>query len=919
VEVSGASLGETPEGTIEVWVKPANEWNYSSVYKKIVDKGSGRRNRALHYENGELCFSFHISGSGGAEDYRSACYSINLSANTWYHVAGTWGSKGVKLYLDGELVNTNPNYTGYGFTTSDLFWIGRAHCCPNQYTDAVFDEFRVSDVARTSFPEHKSSGTLTSITFTTSKPIISITPGWSASNVGGEYDVDADTASLWHFNEGSGTTAYDETVNNNDGTINGANWTTNSKFWDCKFRDYALDFDGVDNNVQIPDSVSLSPSTQLTAEAWIYPRSLGSMGIISKWHPGGPSDRSYVLHLLPSGALRGVISDGVSDYHIMETPEIIPTNKWTHVALVFDAGTMRIFINGHLSAENVTAAASIFDTTLPIVIGSIYNNEQVQTGLTYDWFGFDGVIDEVRISNVARTEFPQTNRLDIHVSADGGETWCVACNSTPVTSGCGLGTGNQLRYKAIFASDGLTSPVLHDITLAYEIDTIPPQSISNLQNTTATTWINWTWENPPDSDFNYTMIYIDSSFAENVSSSYYNLTNLLPNTSHTISTRTVDPAGNINETWVNQTTFTLAEIPELSASVVSSSQIDLSWKSDNPEGTFYELFEDSELIYSGTSTFFNHTGLSPSTTYHYKLRAKNGAGVYTENSSAEATTKSAIICGDGRCEGGETCSSCPSDCGRCPSGRKAYCGDGRCEGGEDCSSCPDDCGVCPTPTPTPAPTPTPLPADVSVLIKKDVGSLQAGESRVVSFEESDIWEIEINVRNAVSNVSIEIQQIIGKPNVSDAPGISYRYLNITAGNLTEEDLENATIRFRVNLSWIAENEIDEGKIALQRYNETKESWTELPTERIGKENESLLYEAVSLGFSIFAITGEMKIEAPTPVPTPIPTFIPTEAILPSPTPTPPEKVPSKLILGFEVVVALLALVIVYILRGFSRS
>jgi PGF-pre-PGF domain-containing protein len=415
------------------------------------------------------------------------------------------------------------------------------------------------------------------------------------------------------------------------------------------------------------------------------------------------------------------------------------------------------------------------------------------------------------------------------------------------------------------------------------------------------------------------MIYINSSFAGNFTSEHYNLTNLLPNTSHTISTRTVDTAGNINETWVNQTTFTLAEIPELSASAVSSSQIDLSWKSDNPEGTFYELFEDSELIYSGTSTFFNHTGLSPSTTYYYKLRAKNGAGVYTENSSAEATTKS-IICGDGRCEGGETCSSCPQDCGRCPSGRKAYCGDGRCEGGETCSSCPQDCGVCPmepTSEPTPEPTPTPLPANVSILIKKDVGSLEAGESRIVSFERSDIWEIEINVRNEVSNVSIMLQQFIGKPDVSKAPGISYRYLNITAENLTEEDLKNATIRFRVNLSWIAENEIDEEEITLQRYNETAENWIELPTRKIGEENESMLYESISPGFSIFAITGEMKIISPPPSPVLTPTFTPAPEVLPPPTAIQTEPEP-KSFPGFEVIFAFLALIIVYI-RYFRRE
>jgi hypothetical protein len=46
-------------------------------------------------------------------------------------------------------------------------------------------------------------------------------------------------------------------------------------------------------------------------------------------------------------------------------------------------------------------------------------------------------------------------------------------------------------------------------------------------------------------------------------------------------------------------------------------------------------------------------------------------------------------CGDGTCESGETCSSCPQDCGACKT-----CGDGFCDDGEDCTTCPQDCGVC---------------------------------------------------------------------------------------------------------------------------------------------------------------------------------------------------------------------------------
>jgi hypothetical protein len=47
-------------------------------------------------------------------------------------------------------------------------------------------------------------------------------------------------------------------------------------------------------------------------------------------------------------------------------------------------------------------------------------------------------------------------------------------------------------------------------------------------------------------------------------------------------------------------------------------------------------------------------------------------------------------CGNGACDGGEACATCPTDCGACP-----ICGDGDCNGSDNCASCPGDCGVCP--------------------------------------------------------------------------------------------------------------------------------------------------------------------------------------------------------------------------------
>jgi len=89
-------------------------------------------------------------------------------------------------------------------------------------------------------------------------------------------------------------------------------------------------------------------------------------------------------------------------------------------------------------------------------------------------------------------------------------------------------------------------------------DTTPPKSITNLMNTTGQTWINWTWTNPPDADFNYTMVYLNGTWQTNTSYPFYNATGLISNTYYEIGTHTVDKIGNVNETWVNQTAKTQA-------------------------------------------------------------------------------------------------------------------------------------------------------------------------------------------------------------------------------------------------------------------------------------------------------------------------------------------------------------------------
>ena len=130
------------------------------------------------------------------------------------------------------------------------------------------------------------------------------------------------------------------------------------------------------------------------------------------------------------------------------------------------------------------------------------------------------------------------------------------------------GNGKFIFYKngylIVVTEDG-DFPTKSSIQIIDATPTPPPASVTNLnESAVGTTWINWTWINPVDENFNHTMVYINGAFKAKVdkNTNYYKAIGLSPASIHTISTHTVDIWGNINQTWVNDTAMT-REAPDI--------------------------------------------------------------------------------------------------------------------------------------------------------------------------------------------------------------------------------------------------------------------------------------------------------------------------------------------------------------------
>jgi hypothetical protein len=88
----------------------------------------------------------------------------------------------------------------------------------------------------------------------------------------------------------------------------------------------------------------------------------------------------------------------------------------------------------------------------------------------------------------------------------------------------------------------------------------------------------------------------------------------------------------------------------------------------------------------GTS-YYNFTNATPGT---YNLQAMVFDSYSSDSYIWVITVNQSVLCGNTVCDPGESCSTCPTDCGVCP----PSCGNGICDGGESCSTCPTDCGSC---------------------------------------------------------------------------------------------------------------------------------------------------------------------------------------------------------------------------------
>ncbi|MDD1457444.1 hypothetical protein MEN95_21380, partial [Dolichospermum sp. ST_sed7] len=451
VEIPNSASLSLTKFTLEAWVNQTQiKGNWQTIIAKENDNNTEDRNYGLFIRPGESRLHFAFKDSNGSWRAIDASQA-SLTLNQLTHVAATYDGTKLSLYINGQLDST-VDFVGTPFQNNFPVKIGRELNANSPFAGQI-DDVRIWNVARTQ---------------------AQIQANYNQQLVGNE----AGLAGYWNFNEPSGTTALDKTINGNNGNIIGATHvnqtgTPTEQLTPAKIiytvtdlpdkgvlgftsgSDKALYFNGVDNFVEIPNSASLSLNT-FTLEALVnQTRITGNWESIIAKGSVYTGDLDYALYIRPGESrLYFAFNDSNGSRREIGASQasLIP-GQLTHVAATYDGTKLSLYINGQLDSS-VDFVGTPRQSNLAVEIG----NDNY-----YNYGSFAGQIDDVRIWTVART---QTEiQANYNKTLTGTETGLAGYwNFNNITANTATDLTTNANNGTISGATITTNPILSTVT-----------------------------------------------------------------------------------------------------------------------------------------------------------------------------------------------------------------------------------------------------------------------------------------------------------------------------------------------------------------------------------------------------------------------------------------------------------------------
>ena len=274
-----------------------------------------------------------------------------VADGNWHHIVGTVDANGLRLYVDGLLVASGSSVV-QPVNVSNHLRIGENYAYGNSFFAGSLDEVRIYQRALDA---------------------ADIVDLYRFGGVAQPGDLTAGLQGYWNFDEGTGGTAADGSVNAYDATLFGA------PPWTSGWIGGGLTFDGTDDSAVVMTAPNLDAPSNLTIAAWVnHPPASGWHSIVDKRDSG---QDGYDLYINTNS--RAFVR--LNTATLVGSP--IADNTWHHVVVTYDGNEIALYIDGVLDASLAAPALSL-DTTAALLIGENYalNNSFLA-----------GTLDEVRI------------------------------------------------------------------------------------------------------------------------------------------------------------------------------------------------------------------------------------------------------------------------------------------------------------------------------------------------------------------------------------------------------------------------------------------------------------------------------------------------------------------------------------------
>lgn len=199
----------------------------------------------------------------------------------------------------------------------------------------------------------------------------------------------------WPFNEGSGQTAFDMTMNGNNGRL-GSTTTTDSSdpSWVDGISGKALKFDGINDYVDCGDSLAGTILNAFTIEAWVKPYSLSEETFI--FYDGG--DGEIFFNCVDYANVSIGIKNSNNQFYW--TRGNLPLNEWSYVVGTYNRISLKLYINGELVSSlavpdvSMVSLSGAYSPTIGAYCDISDNSQRAF---------FDGLIDELSVWQIALT------------------------------------------------------------------------------------------------------------------------------------------------------------------------------------------------------------------------------------------------------------------------------------------------------------------------------------------------------------------------------------------------------------------------------------------------------------------------------------------------------------------------------------